>query len=46
MAFRDHANGVKYLVNITSHVGFPMNISGENITKPGEVLKCPKNSQN
>ena len=30
--------------NVTSHVGIPRNVSGENMTRPREVQICPKNS--
>ena len=33
-------------LQLTSHVGTPMNVSGENMTSLGEVQKCPKNSKN
>ena len=44
--FRGNANGVKYTRNVTSHVGTPRNVSGENMTRPGKFQKCPKNIQN
>ena len=43
---RGNANGAKYPRNIASHTGFPKNVSLENITRLGEVGKCPNNSQN
>ena len=45
-AFGANTNGAKHERNVTSHVGFPRNILGENMTWPGEVQKCPKNSKN
>ena len=45
-AFRGNTNGVKHPHNVTSHVSFPRNVSGENMTRRREVKKCPKNSQN
>ena len=45
--FRDNANDANHLwINVTSHIDFPRNVSGENMTMPGETQKCPKNSQN
>ena len=44
-AFRDNANCVKHPPNVTSHIT-PRNVSGENISKPKQDKKCPKNSQN
>ena len=44
-AFRDKANSVKHPRNVTSHVGSLMNVSGENMTKSGEVLECPKTAK-
>ena len=32
--------------NVASHFGFPRNVSEENMDRPGEVQKCPKNNQN
>ena len=46
-AFRgNNTNGANYRRNVTSHVGLPRNILGENMTKLEKVQKCPKNSQN
>ena len=45
-AFRGSEIGVKHPRNVTSHVGTPRNVSGENMTRPIEVQKCRKNSQN
>ena len=44
--FRGNANGVEHPRKVTSHVDTPMNVSGENMTRPGKVQKCPKNNQN
>ena len=41
-AFRDKTNGTKHPDNVTSHVGFPRNVSGEYITN---ARKSPKKSQ-
>ena len=45
-AFQANANGVNHTPNVTSHVGTPMNILGENMTRDGKIKKCRKNSQN
>ena len=45
-AFWANTNDAKHLRNVTIYIGFPWNISGENRGRPGEVQKCPKNSQN
>ena len=37
--FRDNANGAKHLFNVTSHVGTPKNVSGQNMTRSGENKK-------
>ena len=45
IAFRGNANGAKYPRNVTSHVGFPRNVSGEILTSPKKsksVLKTTK----
>ena len=39
--FRGKENGSKHPRNITSHVIFSSNILGENMSRPGEVQKCP-----
>ena len=44
--FQANANGVKHTRNVTSHVGTPRNVSGENMTRPEKVQKCRENSQN
>ena len=41
--FRGNTNDAKHPRNVTSHIGFPMNVSGENMAMPGEVQKCPQN---
>ena len=41
-AFRGNTNGAKNPRNVKSHVDFPRNVSGENMSRPGEVQKCPK----
>ena len=39
-AFRDNTNGAKHPHKVTSNnVGFLTNVSGENMTRPGEVRK-------
>ena len=43
-AFRGNANGDKHMRNVTSHVGTPRNVSGENMTRPREVQKRRKNN--
>ena len=45
-AFRGNENGAKHPHNVTSHVGIPRNVSGENMTRPEKVKKCRKNNQN
>ena len=45
-AFRENANGVKHPCNVTSHVGTPKNVLGENMAWSGEVQKCRKNNPN
>ena len=45
-AFQGNTNGATYPHNVTSHVNTPRNVSGKIVTKPVEVQKCPKNSQN
>ena len=40
--FRGNTNGVKHPRNNTSHVGFPKNVSEENMTRPRDR---PKMSQ-
>ena len=45
-AFRGNTNGAKNPRNVTSHVGLPRNVSGENMTRSEKVQTCPKNSQN
>ena len=45
-AFQGNANGAKHPRNVTSHVSFPRNVSGKNMTRPGEFQKYRKNSQN
>ena len=44
--FRGSTNGAKHPRNVTSHISFPRNVSGENMNRPREVQKCLKNSQN
>ena len=44
-AFRCYTNGVKHPRNITSHVGLPRNVSGENMTKSREVKNVPKTAK-
>ena len=45
-AFRNNANCGKDPTNVTSHVGTPRNISGENMTRPGgEVIKVQKTAK-
>ena len=39
--FRGNANGAKHPRNITSHVGFPRNVLGENMARAGEFQNCP-----
>ena len=41
-AFRGNANCAKHLRYITSHVGTPKNVSGENMTRLAEVKKMSK----
>ena len=44
--FRDNAYGAKHTRNVTSHVGTPRNVSGENMTRPGKVKKnVPKTAK-
>ena len=45
-AFRYNANCTKHPRNFSSHIGTPRSVSEENMTKPGEVQKRPKNNQN
>ena len=45
-AFWGNTSDAKHQRNITIYIGFPWNVSGENRGRPGEVQKCPKNSQN
>ena len=45
-AFRGNTNGAKHPRNVTYHVGFPRNVSRENMTMPEKIKKCLKNSQN
>ena len=44
--FRGNTNGAKHPHNVTSHVSFLRNVSGENMTRSIEVRKCQQNSQN
>ena len=45
-ASRGNTNGAKYPNNITSHVDFLRNVSGENMTRPGKVKKnVPKTTK-
>ena len=44
-AFQGNANCTKDQHNVASQVGTPRNVSGENMTRHGEVEKCPKNGQ-
>ena len=37
--FRSNVNGTKHPCNVTRYFGFPRNVSGENMTRPGEVQK-------
>nr|ABD83275.1 Fgenesh protein 14 [Beta vulgaris] len=43
--FRGNKNGAKHPRNVTSNVGFPSNVSGEDMTMPEEVQKCPKTTK-
>ena len=43
--FRCNKNGAKHPCNVKSHVDIPRNVSGENMTRLGEVKKSPKNNQ-
>ena len=45
-AFQGNTNGAKQPHNLTYHVGFPRNVSGEDMTRPEKIKKCLKNSQN
>ena len=38
-ALRGNTNGAKHTCNVTSHVGTPRNVSGENMTRLGEFKK-------
>ena len=44
--FQGNANGAEHPRKVTSHVGTPMNVSGENMTRPGKAQKSPKNNRN
>ena len=44
-AFRGKANSAKHPRNVTSQFGTPRNILGENMTRPGVVKKCTKNTK-
>ena len=37
-------NGAKHSMNVTSHVGLPKNVSGENMIRFENVQKYPKNN--
>ena len=41
--FRGNKNGVNHPQNNTSHIGTPRNVSGENMTRPGEIKKMSQN---
>ena len=45
-SFRGNVNCAKDSHNVTSHVGTPKNVSGENMTRPGEVKNVPKTAKN
>ena len=45
-SFRGNINGAKHPRNVAYHVGFPRNVSRENMTRPEKIKICLKNSQN
>ena len=45
-AFPSNTYGAKHRRNVISHVDFPRNVSRENVIRPVEVQKYPKNNKN